>query len=161
MLAHLHHLRGQDAGRAVEGGEGLVQLSHVAANGRLSLDQIDVIPGVGQLQRGGDAGDASAHHQRVRVDLHGPRLQGRMMSDATHRALDQGLGLLRGRGAVVCGPGIMLADVGHLEHVGIQPRALARAAESLLMHVRRARGHHHPRQPIFPDIVLDQILAEA
>ena len=69
VVARGEHLGRQDAGRAVERGEGLVELRHVAAEGRLALDQVDVIARVGDLQRGLDAGDAAAHDQDVGVDV--------------------------------------------------------------------------------------------
>ncbi len=70
MPADVRHLGRQDAGRAVERREGLVELGHVAADRRLALDQVDLVAGVGQLERRLDAGDAAADDQRVGVDRH-------------------------------------------------------------------------------------------
>ena len=64
------HLGRQNAGRAVQRREGLVELGHVAADGRLALDEVDLLAGVGQRHGGVDAGDAAADHQHVGVDGH-------------------------------------------------------------------------------------------
>ena len=64
---HGGHLRRQDAGGAIERREGLVELGHVPADGRLAFHQVDVLAGVGQGQRGVDAGDAAAHHQHAEL----------------------------------------------------------------------------------------------
>src|SRR5208283_5409675 len=68
MGAHRRHLRGQDAGGAIEGGEGLIELGHVAADGRFPLHQVDLLAGVGKRQGRVDAGDAAADHQNTGVD---------------------------------------------------------------------------------------------
>jgi hypothetical protein len=46
----LDQLGGQRAHRAVVGGEGLVELRHVAAEGWLLLDQIDLVPPLGKIE---------------------------------------------------------------------------------------------------------------
>ena len=66
MASGLHQLGRDDAHGAVVGGEGLVQLGHHAADGRLALHQVDLITAIGQVQRGLDAGDTAAdHHHRT------------------------------------------------------------------------------------------------
>ena len=72
----------------------------------------------------------------------------------------QGLGL-RGAGRLVRGdPRDVLADVGHLQQVGVQAGVLAGAAEGLFVQVRRAGRHDHAGQPFLLDVILDQLLAE-
>ena len=66
--AHVDHLRGEDAGRAVQGREGLVQLGHLAADGGLLFDDVDLEARVGDVQRRLDAGDAAADDQRALGD---------------------------------------------------------------------------------------------
>src|SRR5664280_1126523 len=61
--AGLDQLRRQRAHRAVVGGEGLVELRHVAAKGRRLLDEVDLVPAFGQIERALDASDASAQHE--------------------------------------------------------------------------------------------------
>ena len=65
MLGHLDHLRRQDALRAIQGREGLGQLQHVAADGRLLLDQHDFETGIGKVEGGLDAGDTAADDQHA------------------------------------------------------------------------------------------------
>ena len=50
MNARRDHLGGENAGGAVEGGEGLVELSHVTANGGLTLNQENMVTCVGDLE---------------------------------------------------------------------------------------------------------------
>ena len=52
VLAGLRHLGRQDARRAVQRGERLVELGHVAADRRLAFHQVHGVAGVGQFQRG-------------------------------------------------------------------------------------------------------------
>ncbi len=59
MSVTFDELRRFDAHRAVVGGEGLVQLGHLAADGRRLLDQIDPIARSGEIERGLDAADAA------------------------------------------------------------------------------------------------------
>ncbi len=61
--AGFDQLRRQRTHRTVVGGEGLVELRHVAAEGRRLLDQIDLVPPLGQVEGTLDAGDASAQHE--------------------------------------------------------------------------------------------------
>jgi len=62
MPADLDQFGGDNSHGAFIGGEGLVELCHYAAYGRGLLQQVDVIPGVGQIQGGLHPGDATAHH---------------------------------------------------------------------------------------------------
>ncbi len=59
----LDELRGDDAGRAIPGRKGLVQMGHHPADGGGILDQIDLETGIGQVERSLDAGDASSLHE--------------------------------------------------------------------------------------------------
>ena len=56
----LDQLGGQGAHRAVVGGEGLVELRHVAAEGRRLLDEVDLVAALGEVEGALDAGDAAA-----------------------------------------------------------------------------------------------------
>ncbi len=59
MPAGLDELGREDAHRAVVGGEGLVQPGHDAADGRVGLEEVDLLAGVGQVEGGLDAADAA------------------------------------------------------------------------------------------------------
>jgi hypothetical protein len=69
MPADLDEDGGDDSHRAVIGGEGLVQLGHDPANGRGFLKQVDVVSGIGQVQRGLHAGDTAADDQHGAGDI--------------------------------------------------------------------------------------------
>ncbi len=75
VVANLNHLGCQDAGRAVEGGEGLVKLGHMPADGRFALHQVDRESRVRDFQGSLDAGDPATHDQRGRVDGHAAAVQ--------------------------------------------------------------------------------------
>jgi hypothetical protein len=62
VTARFHKLRTDNAHGTVVGGEGLVQLGHLAADGRLAFHQIDFQSALGQVQGGLDAGDAAPDH---------------------------------------------------------------------------------------------------
>ena len=66
MPRDIHHLGRHDAGGAIQCGEGLVQLRHPPADTGFPLYQIDLEPGIGDIQRGLHAGDARADDQRCR-----------------------------------------------------------------------------------------------
>ena len=52
-----------DAGGAIAGRKGLVQMRHHAADGGVALDEINLEAAVGQVEGGLDAGNAAALHQ--------------------------------------------------------------------------------------------------
>ena len=136
------HLRGEDAGRAVERRERLVELGHVAADRRLALDEVDGEAGVGDLERGRDAGDPAADDERRRVDRHAQRLERHLLADAQDAAGDDRLGLGRRGRLVGVDPRDLLADRDELAQVRVEAGPLAGAAERLLVHVRRAGRDH-------------------
>ena len=148
MLADLHHLGSQNAGRAVQGGEGLVQLGHVAADGRFPLHQVDMVARIGQFQGRRDTGNAAAHDQGVGIDLHRQWFQRLVVDDPLNGRLDQSFGLVGGRLVVVGDPGVVLPDVGHLEQERVQAGPFAGRSERFLVHMGRAGGDHHPGQAL-------------
>ena len=153
------HLRREDAGGAVQRGEGLVELGHVAADGRLALDQVDLLAGLGQRQRRVDAGDAAAHHQHFRIDVHLPPFERPVQHHATDGGAHQVLGLQRGGGVILVHPRVVLADVHHLQEERIQTPVSQGFAEGVLVQQRRATGHHHAIQLELLNVLLDHLLA--
>jgi hypothetical protein len=139
MRAGGDHLGGQDAGRAVEGGEGLVELGHVAADRGVLLDEVDLEAGIGQLEGGADAGDAAAHDERGGVDVDRHRRERLVAANPLHAAGQDGLGLDRGRGLVRVDPRVLLADRDQLAQVRVQPGAGGGLAEGVLVEVRASR----------------------
>ncbi|VTR65461.1 hypothetical protein DESC_320058 [Desulfosarcina cetonica] len=143
MPTGIRHFRPQDSNGAVHGGKGLVQLGHDPADGGLLFHHDDLIAVVGQVQGGLDAGHATADHQGTLG--HGQvRLTQRTQSaDPCHGHLDQVPGLFRGRSRIVhVHPAALLAQVGHLQEVGIEPGILEHLTEGRLVQARRAGGHH-------------------
>ncbi len=129
MLPHVDHLGCANARRAVQGGEGLVELQHVAADGGSGLDQVHRVAGVGHVQGRLHAGDAGTDHHHHRVHLGPAALQGFVAPHAMHGGRHQGLGLGRGEDGVLGDPGDLLAHRGHLEIIGVQARAAAHIHE--------------------------------
>ncbi len=60
--ADLDQFGGDDSHGAVIGGEGLVELSHNAADGRGFLHQVNVVSGICQIKSGLHSGYAATHH---------------------------------------------------------------------------------------------------
>jgi hypothetical protein len=114
VLANLGHFRRQNTSRAIQGGKCFVELGHVPANRRLTLDQVYPIPGVGQFQHGLQSGYAAADDQRglVHVDRH--LFQRLLILYPLGSGRNQGLDLFRARILALGDPGNVLAYVGHL-----------------------------------------------
>ena len=159
MLGHVHHLGAQDAGRAVHGGEGLVQLGHLAADGGLAFHQHHGHAAVGAVQGGLDAGHTAADDQHALVDVEGLGEQRLVVAQLGNGHLHQFGGLVGVGHLVLADPGDVLADVGHFEHVAVQAGAFHGAAERGLVHARAAGGHHHAVQLVLVDGRLDGGLA--
>ncbi len=119
VLARFRHLGSQDAGRAVEGWKRFIELRHMATDRRLPLNQMNGIAGVGQFERGLETGDAAAHHQRRRVDVHKRRLQRLLVLHPSGSRRDQRFGLLGGCRGILVHPRAVLANVGHFQQVGV------------------------------------------
>ncbi len=159
VLCAVDHARREDARRAVDGGEGLVELGHDPTDGGLLLDDGHLEAGVGQVERGLDAGDSAADDQDVLVDLHLVGVERLELARLGHGHLDDVPGLVGGRGDVGVDPGAVLADVGHLEEVGVEAPLVHAAPEGHLVHVRRACRHDHAVELLVFDGLLDGRLA--
>lgn len=117
VLSRVDHLRGQDARRAVEGREGLVELRHLTADSRLCLDDVDRESGVGDVERGLDTRDTAAYNERALCD---GRLAGgerRVEIDLSYRRLAEDYSLGGSGELVLVYPRALLADVRDLEHI--------------------------------------------
>ena len=68
--AYRNHTWGQDAGGAVQRGEGFVELGHMPANRWLALHHVNRMTGVSDFQCGLDAGDSTAYDQGGFMDRH-------------------------------------------------------------------------------------------
>ena len=67
--------------------------------------------------------------------------------------------LFRARLLVLVDPGALLADVGDLDHIGVETCFFTGLAERLLVHSGGARTDDHAGQPVFVDLLLDHLLA--
>ena len=152
------HLGGQDARRAIQRREGLVEHGHMAADGRLALDEVDVLPGIGQRERGVDAGNAASYDQHGRVHRDPLALQRLVGQDAVDGSPGEVLGLFRRGPLVLMDPGDILPDADHLEVELIEACGGDRMPEGVLVEERGARRHDDPVQVVFPDVLLDQFL---
>ena len=159
VLGAVDHARREDAGRAVDGGEGLVELGHDPADGGLPLDDGHLEPGVGQVEGRLDAGHPAADDQDVLVDLHLGGVEGLELPGLGHGHAHDVPGLLGGHGDVGVDPGAVLADVGHLEQVGVEAALVHAAPEGDLVHVGRAGRHHDAVELLLLDGLLDGRLA--
>ena len=90
------HLGCQDAGGAVERGEGLVEHGHVAADRAGALHEVHLLAAIGDLERRLDAGDASADHECGRSPLGVVGRAAKRERDAVDGAGGDRLGALRG-----------------------------------------------------------------
>ncbi|VVB71795.1 Uncharacterised protein [uncultured archaeon] len=161
MIEDLGHLGPQDANGAVVCGEDIGEQSHVAADGRASLHQIDVVSRIGQIQGSGDSCDSAANDQHLFADGNALRLQRSQERSFRHCHGDEVLGLFCGhRWLVHVHPGALLPDVGHLQHVGIEASLRYGAAKGGLVQSRRACGDHNPVKLVFGYILLDLLLAD-
>src|SRR5699024_868999 len=61
---------------------------------------------------------------------------------------------------ILVDPGTLLADVGDLHHVGVEPGLFRGLAEGGLVHARRAGTHHDAGQAVFRDGFADLLLAD-
>src|SRR6185369_6834520 len=134
VVGDVDHFGGHDALGAVKRGEGLGQLGHVAADGGFPFDEDDVVPAVGNVEGGLDAGDAAADDEGPFGDRYGDRLELFVHLDPLEEHGDDFGGFLGGLFFVFVDPGAVFADVGHLDEVGVQASCLGRFPEGLFVH---------------------------
>ena len=154
-----HHFGRQDARGAVQRGEGLVQLGHVAADGLQSIHQVDPVAAVRDIQRGLNPGDARSHDEDIRIDGNLLRRKRGMEGDAHDGRPDHVLGFLQGLIRFLDGPGYMFSDVGYLQEICVDSRLLAGFTKRGLMHARRTGCDDDPVQTKLPNILLDCLLS--
>ncbi len=155
------HLGGQDAGGAVQGGEGFIELSHVPADGGLSFDQIDWKP-------------ASAISSAAWIPAMPPpttSVAGWMGTCSGSRGSCQvtrstppemtAFDFFGCSDLVGMHPRDLFADGDQLAQIRVQPGTFAGCPKGRLVQVGGAGSHDHPRQPQFLDVFLDQFLTQA
>jgi hypothetical protein len=65
MIRGIDHFGGDRTGRAIKGGKGLIQLGHVAANGRVLFNEMDLEPLVRNVKGRLHPGNARANHENL------------------------------------------------------------------------------------------------
>ena len=158
VLRTVNHFRCQDARRAVECRERLVDLGHLAADGRLLFHDIDLKSGLGDVERRLDARDAAADDERPLGHGAGARGQGRVQMYLGDGGPAEDDGLFRARFLILVDPGALLSDVGDLDHIGVETCFFTGLAERLLVHSGGARTDDYAGQTVFMDLVLNHLL---
>ena len=143
----------------VGGGEDPAQ---VAAQIGRSLHQVDGEALIRQGQGGAHAGHAAADHQGGRLDGDVDGVLGFQQGGAGDGHTYQVPGFSRSHIPVVgMYPGALVADIGHLEHVGVKPGGPQAVLEKGCVGEGRTTGHHHPVEVVLDDPFgdgLDRIL---
>jgi hypothetical protein len=131
----------------------------MSADGRFFLYKDNLVAGLGDVKRCLHASDPTADYHGA-LD-HGDRLLDERLikCDFTHYALDDLDRFLGSSGLVVLvHPGALLADIGHLEAVGIEPHLLGCFTEGRFMQLGRAGSYDHAGQTVLLDGIFDHIL---
>ena len=115
-----------DVLRGVEVRRGEVDAREVAAQRVRPLDEVDLLPGLGELDGRGEPGDAAAEDEGGRAHGHGPLLERLVELDAIDGGARERGRLLRRHPRVVVDPAALLADVGHLHEVRVDAAPLSR-----------------------------------
>ena len=139
--------------------EAIVDVPQMTTQLRLPFHQVHLVPLIGDGERRRHPRKPPADNQGAVCQLKAQAGQRTQQPRLGHRHAYQLLGLESGQlriGAVH--PGILLAQVGHLKEVGVQPRLAECILEQRLVSARRARGHHHAVQPILLDPLPDALL---
>ena len=96
-----NHARCQDAGCAVQGGEGLVKLSHVTTDGRLALNHVYRMTGIRDFQGCLNACNPTTDDHGSFVNGNAQGFQWFVMDDALNCTGDHSFGFLGG-GLFIC-----------------------------------------------------------
>ena len=159
ILGTVHHLWCQNAGSAVQGWEGLINLGHLAANGGLLFHNVHLKACIRNIQCGLDSGNAAADDQRTLFHRTGSGLQGRIQHNLCNGSSAQDDGLFRSLRFILMNPRALLSDVGNLYHIGIQASLFTGFAEGVFVHSGRTGTHHNTSKTKLTHLLLNQILA--
>ena len=119
MGRRLHHLRRQDTGRAVQGGEGLIKLGHPTADAGRFFHDVYLVTCLSDVEGRLDAGDAAADDEGPLYHPAGSGSEGRVQHHLRDGRPCQNNGLLCGLLHIFMYPGAVLADIRDLHQVGI------------------------------------------
>jgi len=135
-LRHLNHFRRSNAGGTIEGGEGFIKLQHVTADGGILFHQKDLKARVGDVQGGLHSGDTAANNHHVGVDRSLPGFKFLVVAQPIHGSCRQTLVFVRGLVYIVCYPGDLFTNGGHLEIIWVDPGPLTCGHEGFSMQAR-------------------------
>jgi hypothetical protein len=160
MSPGIDHDRSEDAGRAVIGGKGLVELGHDPADRGFFFHQIDAVAHIGEFQGGKDPGNSTTDDQSGFFHRDVFVFEGLEKAGLGNGTLHDFLGL-GGRTLLVMGvhPTILVADIGHLEQVFIEPFTFQYLAKDGLVRPGRTGRHHHLVNHPVLDILADDFLS--
>lgn len=141
-------------------GEGLVILKHVAANGRLPLDQIGLVARACYIQGGLHAGNTAADHQGVRIDRESARIERTLIRNSHQTSPHDDDRFCGSLILSLSDPGSVLANADHMEGpVRVQPRPLASIPEGFFMHAGRTGGNDNTGEVAISDLLFDEVLS--
>ena len=121
--------------------------------------QIGLEPGLGQSQSGGHPGQPTADDQATRSDGLEEPGQRRKAARSGHRHPHQIHSLFRGSVRFVhVHPGALIANIGHLEQVAVQPGLLKGLLEQRFVRARRTGRDNDPVQAMRLDLLSDPVL---
>ena len=144
MLGDVDHLGAEDAARAVDGGEGLVELRHLAADVAFAFHEEHVEARVGAVQ-------AAADDEHALGGFEGLGEQRVVAAQFFNGDADEFRGLVGVGFLVLADPRHVFADIGHFKHVLVEPGAFHGAAEGGLVHTRRTGSDDHAVKLVFLD----------
>ena len=139
--------------------EGEARPQGVAPQGGGFFHQRDREALIGDGQGRGHAGRPAAEHEGRLGHRQGDRPQGLDQVGLGHGHAHQVLALDRRLFVLVhVHPGALVADVGHLEEIRVQPRLPDGLLEQRLVGPGRTGGHDHAVQVVLQDLLLDDLL---
>lgn len=132
----------------------------MAPDSRLFFNQVDMLARVRDAQCRLDPGNPGTNHQGRLLDSGMPGLDRGMPGNPVNGGRDQFFGFLsRQSGISLMDPGDMLADIGHLEKVGVQPGIGTGFSECRFMHKGGTRSYNYPVEKMLLNVLLDDRLS--
>ena len=149
MLGDVDHLGAENAARAVDGGEGLVELRHLAADVAFAFHEEHVEARVGAVEGGLNAGHAAADDEHALGGFEGLGEQRVVAAQLFNGDAYEFRGLVGVGFLVLADPRHVFADIGHFEHVFVEPGAFHGAAEGRFVHARGTGGYDDAVEAVF------------
>jgi len=149
----------QQIAREILAAPGPAEVLHLAAEGRLPLDERDSETLPRGLDRRGHPRHPAADDQQAGIDIELQFGQRFGLAGVGHRHPHQPPGLLGGHRRVVgVDPAALVADIGHIEEIFVDPGLPQGRHEQRFMGARRAGGDHQPVETMLADDGPDRFL---